>query len=403
MRRRRPRMKGFCGKIAARIFIIFLIVLISGCVAGQQAGKPERAEGNMETLLVEDIGRGSSVSAFWCGNDGIIVHNEKIGVELIKISDAERISVSPNGLDHPLNCSPDGKWIVYMDRASTRPDKADRVFTAEDYGLDPELDVWPVWEGYVADLYRYETATGRRQRFAVARSELPEWEVISPDGAKVFLGGARNSSIDMPEPRWEALLFSAVDPKDWDWNHTDARWFKDSSGVVRAGNGVLYVEIFGDHGWAKRLAVNPKPKDGIFALSVDTNNRIYFLANDEVPSKPWTKHFLYRCKVADKELSCEVIHAIDEYVSQYVVLPGGDVLYRSDKNNCIYRVTPRRQNGECITGKAYEEKGYNGLSLIGVSPDGKRLAFSGYKKTATDNGDFAGYKKKDLFVIKLSD
>ena len=352
--------------------MFFSLAALNGCASLNQAQHtPTKIQGKKELLVAKDIGRGSDVHpVFWCGNDAIVVYNEEMGIGLIKIPSGERVNVSHNALDYPFNCSPDGKWVVYMDRASTRLDKADRVMTAEDYGFDPELDVWPVWEGYVADLYRFDVATGKKQRFAVVRSEVPAWEVVSPDGTKAFLGGRHNSSIDMPEPWWEPLWFSADDPKDWDWNQTEARWLKDSSGVVRPGHNKLYVELFGKGGWAKRLAVRPEAKDSMFALSVDKNGGIYFLVS-EGPEPQLGRFLMYRCKIEDKELSCQVVLNRNSYIISYDILPEGDIIFTESDDNCIRRISPKHIKAECVAGGRYHAE----IFMIGISPDGKWLAY----------------------------
>ena len=352
--------------------MFFSLAALNGCASLNQAQHtPIKIQDKKEILIASDIGRGSDVyPVFWCGNNAIVVYNEDMGIGLIKIPSGERVNVSPNALDYPFNCSPDGKWVVYMDRASTRLDKADRVMTAEDYGFDPELDVWPVWEGYVADLYRFDVATGKKQRFAVVRSEVPAWEVVSPDGTKAFLGGRHNSSIDMPEPWWEPLWFSADDPKDWDWNQTEARWLKDSSGVVRPGHNKLYVELFGKGGWAKRLAVRPEAKDSMFALSVDKNGGIYFLVS-EGPEPQLGRFLMYRCKIEDKELSCQVVLNRNSYIISYDILPEGDIIFTESDDNCIRRISPKHIKAECVAGGRYHAE----IFMIGISPDGKWLAY----------------------------
>jgi len=390
--------------------MFFSLAALNGCASLNQAQHtPVKIHDKKEFLVAKAIDSGSDVGSdvhfvFWCGSDAmVVVYNEEIGIELIKVPSGQRVNVSLDRLNYPFNCSPDGKWVVYMDRASTRLDKVDRVMTAEDYGFDPELDVCPLWDCYVADLYRFNVASGKKQRFAVVRAEHPAWEVVSPDGTKAFLGGKHNSSIEMPEPRWEPLwsIYEGLTKDDWDWNWAEARWFKDSSGVVTHGYNKLYVEIFGQGGWAKRFAVKPEFKDSLSALSVDKNGGIYFLASDEAPKEIWSKHFLYRCKIEDNEFYCEIMHTFNEYVNAYVLLPDGDILYRDYDNTCIYRVTPHHRNRECVIGRFYANDLYDGMSLIGISPDGKWLAFERYKRINTPD-DILTYENA-FFVIELVD
>ncbi|MFQ5428073.1 MAG: hypothetical protein ACE5EZ_03735 [Thermodesulfobacteriota bacterium] len=353
---------------------IFLLALPDKSAVAKDVESPARSVGKKEILVAKDIGRGSGGwPLFWCGSDGVVVYNKEMGIELIKVPSGKRIKISQSKLEYPFNCSPDGRWVVYMDRASTRQDKTDRVLRAEDLGFEPELDVWPSWEGYVANLYRYEVATGKRQRFAVVRSDLPAWEVVSPDGLRAFLGSAHNSSIEMPEPKWEPLWLthSGLNKDDWDWGQTDGQWFSDSSGVVMPGDKRLYVEIFGKGGWAKRFAVKPELKDSISALSVDKNNGIYFLVSDDVPRQPRTKHSLYRCKIDDKKLSCKEVFYRNRYIFSYDILSNGDIIFTESDDNCIRRISAKHRNAECVAGGRYNAE----VLIIGISPDRKWLAY----------------------------
>jgi hypothetical protein len=371
------------------IFLLLLIILftLNGC-AGLKQG-PEvstvKIKGKKEILVAKDIGKGSGAyPVLWCGNDAIVAYNEEMGIELIKVPNGERVRVSPNESDYPFNCSPDGEWIVYMDRASTRLDKADKVMEAEDYGFDPELDVWPVWEGYVADLYRYNVATGKRQRFAVVRSELPSWEVVSPDGLKVFLGSKHNSYIEMPEPKWEAVWFTR---EDWDWNQTGALWFKDSSGVVSYGHNStnrVFVEFFGENGWAKRFVPDEGLENNIENLAVDGENRVYFLIKERgyVPIEVKGKWFMYRCVLKDKDLSCEMVLERNRYIISYKILPDGYIVFSESDDNCLRLISPRHTDSECVAGDRRPGEIY----LIGISPDGRQVAYETFN---------------DLYVVEI--
>jgi len=366
--------------------MFFSLAALNGCASLNQAQHtPIKIQDKKEILIASDIGRGSDVyPVFWCGNNAIVVYNEDMGIGLIKIPSGERVNVSPNALDYPFNCSPDGKWVVYMDRASTRLDKADRVMTAEDYGFDPELDVWPVWEGYVADLYRFDVATGKKERFAVVRSDLPSWEVASPDGLKAFLGSRHNSSMEMPEPKWEALWFTR---EDWDWSQTSAVWFKDSSGVISDGHtptNRLFVEYFGEGGWAERFVLGPEFEGNISEPKVDEKNKIYFLTQEKgfgaiSERGGW---LLHRCALKDKDISCEIVLERPHSIYSYDILPDGDIIFTESDDNCIRRISPKHTDAECVAGGRRPGEIY----LIGISPDGRRLAYETFN---------------DLYVVEI--
>ncbi|NIX02002.1 MAG: hypothetical protein GWN13_27935, partial [Phycisphaerae bacterium] len=132
--------------------VISSLAVLSGCATVKQVSvtTPIKIKGKKEILVAEDIGRGSGVSrVFWCGNDALVAYSDKTGMELIEVQGGKRIEVSRNGQDYPFNCSPDGRWVLYMDRASTRLDKGEAmplVYDGKPFEFDPKLDVWPVWE-----------------------------------------------------------------------------------------------------------------------------------------------------------------------------------------------------------------------------------------------------------------
>lgn len=90
----------------------------------------------------------------WCGDDALVVCGQDTGLELMTIRRTRRVRIGES-LDVPHGCSFDGKWVVYEKGRSSRED-AVKV-----------EDIWARnWTGTVVDVYRYEVAMGRRQRFA---------------------------------------------------------------------------------------------------------------------------------------------------------------------------------------------------------------------------------------------
>lgn len=398
--------------------VVFFGFVLGGCEGGEKTGQPpapvseERVEevdagikAGKEILVARDVGRGSDVyPVFWCGNDSIVVRNERIGIELVSVPSGESVNVSPGERDHPYNCTPDGEWVVYVKSDSIRLNKPGEprpfVYDGKPFEFDPGLDVWPVWEGYVADLFRYEVATGKSQRFAVVRSDLSAAELVSPDGSKILLGERHNSAVEMPEPGWDPVWTAR---EDWDWSLAEARWFKDSSGVVSLGymqTNRLFVEFFGEGGWTKRFIMGGEYKDHIFGLKVDGDKRIYFLVSDGNLPNPGT-YYIHRCELKDRELACEKILERDYYINPYS-LHNGDIIFKDEHNNCIRRVSPGEADGECILDLRYGEDVYSGISLHGISLDGRRLLFERSKKVEPPEGRFFGYRS-DLFILELSD
>ncbi|MBI5559685.1 MAG: hypothetical protein HY883_00210, partial [Deltaproteobacteria bacterium] len=235
-------------KIAARMFFSFVVFSFSlyGCVAGKPASLKSEVniEGEKEILVAKDIGGGLPFGVIeWCGNDALLINSDKFGMEWVDLK-GNRVTVSTKNTDHLIGCTPDGKWVLYADWNSAREYKDKQGRTPENI-----VDEGPGWHGSVNDLYRYEIATGTRQKFAVVRDD--SGSLVSPDGLKVLLGNRHDWDIEMPEPRWEKVWFT----NEW---LADERWFADSSGIVAEiwGNGSsLGVEIFGEEGWAKEFSL----------------------------------------------------------------------------------------------------------------------------------------------------
>ncbi|NIX02003.1 MAG: hypothetical protein GWN13_27940, partial [Phycisphaerae bacterium] len=55
----------------------------------------------------------------------------------------------------------------------------------------------------------------------------------------------------------------------------------------------LFVEFFGEDGWTKRFVLGPEYKDNIGRLTVDQENRIYFLVSVDYVPQPWSHFLLY--------------------------------------------------------------------------------------------------------------
>jgi len=233
------------------------VLIINAKGYADEANLSNATEQNKEIFIGEYEG---NISAKWCGNNALVVNGSKIGIEWIDISSKKTINISSPvivpplelwqkgrsyGDDYFLNCTPDGKWAIYADRKSSRADKGYKPPKPKDCD---DCEDWGV-----VDLYRYEIATGKKQRFAVMR-DLGPFDAVSPDGTNIFLGGKHNSSIEMPEPKWNIVWF-----KNNDWGQSRSQWFLDSTGIL---SGHVYpnisvgVEYFDKRGWAKLFELN---------------------------------------------------------------------------------------------------------------------------------------------------
>jgi hypothetical protein len=367
-------------------FLLLLVVLfpLNGC-AGLKQGPVDTAlkiKRKEEILVARDIGKGSSTyHPKWCGNNALLFKGENIGVELIDFMTKKRLQISTGEDEWPLNCSPDGRWVVYMKntfRPAPQKDNADEIQSQKE---SPGTE-------RVAELFLYEVRTGIRYKFAESE-DIGSFllDVVSPDGSKVFLGARHNYDSEVPGASWEAVWFSN---DEWSAG-SNTLWFPDSSGMVTFTNHPfgIGVEFFGNEGWAKVFKLGPEYGEVFSTLNVDTENRIYFVTENDLIPRPDINSILYRCIIKDKELSCEKIFESEEY-GPYEILPGGDIIFEAIYDKCIRRITPGQSRAECVIDKRYGSRTYHDISFLGISTDKRWLAFK------RSNGF-----QSDLFAIEL--
>ncbi len=364
------------------------------------SGKHIKNKIEKEILVARDIGGGLPFShAFslngWCGNTYFLIHGTEIGIELLDFN-GNKTAVSSKITDYPRGCTPDGRWVIYKDRNSAR-EYRDR------FGRVPDniVDDGPGWHGFVMDIYRYEVATGRRQKFAVVRDDSTA--LVSPDGLKVFLGNRHDSVIEMPEPKWETMWFTK------DWTYLETFWLPDSSGIVTRlwGNGSsLGVEFFGQNGWAKEFSldrVSPAPRFWGSLEAVDNKGRLYFSTIVYTEGGQGRNIYDYfRCEIKNKELICEAIGELDgreHRIASSELLPNGNIIFKRGGDDCIRLLKQGHTDAVCIADKRYKNETYEDIYLIGTSPDGKWMAFR-RGKLPPPGKRFYAYQY-DLFVKEL--
>jgi hypothetical protein len=288
-------MKGTYRRVVTGMFLsgtVFLLVAINGCAGiPVSTTMPIKIEGEEEIFVARDVGRGGGIySLRWCGSSGLIYRLEDTAeVDLTDFQTKERTPLSLNRYDTLLNCSPDGKRVLYLDSESVRSDEEIE---------EPKIELAPGvfgWLGHTVDMYMYETATGKRTLVARMRSDTP-YDALSPVGSKILLGERHGLAAKMAVPEWKGVWFTKR------WKPYKAAWFPDSSGVLTYGEGysnIICVEFFGKGGWAKCFEQEYNTE----ALKTDREKRVYFLAEEPLPGEypqeqPVSfKHLLNRCSL----------------------------------------------------------------------------------------------------------
>lgn len=361
---------------------LFFVVLNSYALENQD---PESADtkSKKERLVASDIGFGFS-NIRWCGNDRLLLYGNTRGLKLIDLTTGKWTTVSKDGSDYPVECTNDGKWVIYIDRKSWRIDKG-RV-APPDEELEGEIE----WQGFVENLYRYEVLTGKRQIFAVVRDRPNPLNIVSPDGSKVFLGNRHNTKTRMPEPAWETFWFT----KEWDY--AEPHWLADSSGVVTLmwEDKSIVVEILGQKGWSKVYKWDSDIKGNINHLDVNGRNKIYFLESKDYSEGKTgrSKHRIYSCDIKNSELNCQRILELDlKYTNiKYVALTDGDIVYKESDDKCIRRFSQSHAKTECVV------DGPDLGRFYGLSPDGSWIVYERYGKEEKKSNRY------DLFILEIN-
>jgi hypothetical protein len=385
-------MRDIMKKFSSIILIgIISVVLFYGC-AGSGV-KPDsagiRIKGVKERFVTRTYGwSGDYFFTYkWCGNKGLVFRSERLKVGIIDIKTGKRIPLKLTMSDNLLNCTPDGKKLFYMDDASRRDGDPIKKIDIE---LAPSNFLWR--GGIVEDMYLYDIEIHKKTLIASVQGLISE-EPLSPDGKKLLLGNRHRLTIRKGGfEEWETVRFAR------EKYQSRAIWFPDSSGVISSGKGatnILCVEFFGKDGWDRCF----KQEGDMLKLRVDREGGIYYLEGSPLAGQ----HRLWQCVIKDREVTCQRMFEKYDVFHIFDFLPGGDIIFEDNNNDlCVHRSTPEGKVDECVINVGYDDSLYNSVSIIGVSPDGRWLAFRRGVKPIIYEGK-RRYGGQDLFVIELKD
>lgn len=369
-------MKGSCkNRIFIKTLLLSMSILFFACNGyGGDKHSPEakgvRIKGGEEVLVARNI---TTDRPFWCGRDSLIYNLLGRGIHRHNIETGRDAEVAGPG-NIPLACTPDGQWLVYIDKDSLRHDEG------------------PV-EREVVDVWRYEFKSKKRHRFAVADydevSSIGDG-VMAPTGKMVFLGKQPKAMVKMPTPEWDIL-----------WTQKQAgltAWFYDSEAIVRVHSGEekdrLLIEVLRPE--RESVFLEQKAKHILHVLTARENVVYMQVSNEEF--EPELINEVIKCSVnlkakKSERLSC--IPVLEDYsVKNYDVFSNGAgfVFMEWKVAGCV-RIA-RKENGEepCITRASY----YPGF-FLNISPDDRWVGFVAFRKK--ENDTFAN----DLYVVKLKD
>lgn len=359
-------------KNVALLGAIFFLVAVTGARVMASEAALRNVNGDEEILVAKNV---VSESALWCGGSDVLVYQVKYG-DLYYYDTVANKSVRIDGeYKVPLFCTPDGAWLVYLDRESYRYDQG------------------KVDEGLILDAWRYEFKTGQKQKFLVMHERCDttiDGALFSSTG-KVRLRVADRpvEAIEMPEPRWEV---------EWQERCRVLAWSKDSSlGFCDEMVAEVFVPqrktIEIEHGF-----------DSAIPRLVDMQGRLYI----GVHGRGTYRTRVERCEVDldEKKAACTPMLGGDDdlwYDRIFnVTFDGETIVYTSGSygdvehgDTCVRKKRIGDKQGQCITKPV---TGFYAAFFIALSPDDKRAVF----EISLDEGEGDGlFKVFDLYMVNL--
>jgi len=388
--------------IILALMVVCLLIAVRGYADDKTGVKIDKNKAAKEVLVASFIDNENfDDTPSWCGNDRFMFRGDLISLN------GKKVHVIRKNEEF-YGCTPDGKWVLYVDKTSER-EYRDIWGTVPDEIVDDPY----TWRTTVLDYYRYEVVTGARQKFAVA--ETLSSFIFSPNGKKLLIDRDRSLDIpiDVPKPEWEKVWLTN------EWGLDGTYWFSDSLGIVTYGPRFgIGIELFGKGGWRRaygyeQLGIPPALDGYLDLLGVDKNNRIYFLIKSEIYSlidkmsyhTGIMRYYVFRCNVKEKAISCEAQGAFEgKDIASPKLLPSGEIIFYKylGHNSCIWRLRLGENKARCMINKRYGSDTYDKVGLDDISPDGKRILFSRAKALKKSKGKDVRYKV-DIFVKDLSE
>ena len=351
------------------LFFIILCFSLFGC-----AGKNEVRENSPNEDAGEEILIDRNITAnrlLWCGENNTLVYHTEVGLFIYDVKSGEKVKVG-DGYQSPIACTPDDKWLIYMDKSSARYDKVDNS------------------RGN-ADLWRYEFKTGKNEKFLIVGSSytLSAGEAIfAPKGFKLYLAYKPSTTMEMPEPKWDVVWLER--------ERAGSVWFKKPLALIGDGgryqDGALVIDVISPY--KKHFVMDAGFHDSYIQM-IDAQERIYMRTADDNFGRGWQT---VRCSVdVDKvSISCESIFkdimAEGHPSFGYDITNDGDfaVIAKQD-DNCVRLRRIGESGGRCITNDD-RTVGTN----VSISPDEKWLVFD--KSRHTEDKLY----RSDLYITRFN-
>ena len=374
---------GFKRNSTLKIMIVLLLLSFSACAGAEQ--KPEdtvsvKIRGIYERLVQSGL---SKIPPIWCGPDTIVYRTKKFSKEgqgafLYNLITEKRLRLGGRNY-FPAACTPDGKWIIYANKTSYRW---------------AERDIYQ--KGETKELWRYEFATKRREKFLIVENnKLPIGVEQQGDRYRLYPGKKPQIQINMPEPKWEIVW--SLDKKTRNFF-----LFNDYSAAVGLYRDyekrriIFEVELFRP---VRKIVSLYQPYKSFSFLFSDSKNRIYLKVYGDENSRG----DIERCKInlEKNTISCSTVLDLTRTGKPHVT--GIDIFkdaetiaYMQFADSCTFIKRIGDKEPECLT----ETTHYSGGEVF-ISPDERWIAITPFRKIGEDDESGSDIADIDLHVIEI--
>jgi len=326
-----------------------------------------------EVLVAEDVT--PLAAPVWCGPHIVVVSGGRTGLRWIDLSTRKTTVINRTGGE--IACSPDGRWIVYVEPKSSRM-----------VDIDPHSPRWDPAVGTMAvrDFWRYGLEDGRRERFAVAAGG-GQW---SPDGTRLLFYSVKpRTTVTNTLPLWSLVYSRQQWPPGAGF---EAAWLEDSRHILILSGRQFYAESVDPGEPIRRLQATMAAGLG---LRVDRLNRVYLLSGEQ---RPAGRRELLRCRIEDETIVCEPLVSRAGSIVAFDVTSDGDTIVFSERGSDCLSLWRRSTNDARCVVYGTEKSGFK------ISPDGSRLAFGRerrHERKVLEPGFASLAGRTDLFVIDV--
>lgn len=384
-----------------KIMIALFLLFLSACAGAEQKAEDsavQKIRGIYERLVQSGL---SKYPPIWCGPDTIVYRTKKFSKEGQGTFHYDLITgkkLKLGGRDYfPAACTPDGKWIIYAHKTS--------------YNW-AESDIYQ--NGETKELWRYEFATKRRERFLIVNNlEFPITVEQQGEGYRIHSGKKPQMQIEMKEPKWEVIRpigkrkynsffsddYSSAAGFYWDYNKNRL---------------LLEIELFRP---VRKIINLYQPYKSFSFLFSDSKDRIYIKIHGDKGDKS-SRGDIVRCDidVTKESMSCTTVldltrtsKPLDSECSecpakQYkpnvtgidIFKDAETIAYMQYADSCAFIKRIGDKEPKCLT----ETTHYSGGKVF-ISPDERWIAITPFRMIGEDDESGSDIADIDLYVIEI--